>query len=315
MVSTPVFPSSQQQPSQAPVTNSKPASVAPVVRTVLTIQRAKEQQRKLVSLTCYDYTTARLLDEDGEVDILLVGDSLAMTVLGHPDTLRVTMDEMLHHVKAVVRGAKHALVLADMPFLSYQIDHAEAIRNAGRFMQEGGAKAVKLEGAFPPIIRLVEHLTAIGIPVVGHLGFTPQSVNTLGGYRVQGKGLTAAKQLIEDSLKIQEAGAFALVLEMVPVEVAAFISQRLTIPVIGIGAGQACDGQVLVIDDLLGRYSEITPRFVRRYMQSASLIRTAVQEFASDIQSGQFPMDATEGFPVPESEHAALETLFATFRK
>ncbi len=316
MVSTPVSSPTVLAGGSMLESASKSCSHAsPMVRTVLSFQRAKEKQRKIVSLTCYDYTTARLLDEEGDIDLLLVGDSLAMTVLGHPDTLRVTMDEMLHHVKAVSRGTKHALVLADMPFLSYQVEHTEAIRNAGRFMQEGGAKAVKLEGASAPILRLVEHLTAIGIPVVGHLGFTPQSVHTLGGYKVQGKGVSAARQLIEDALQLQKAGIFALVLEMVPVEVAAFISRLLTIPVIGIGAGQGCDGQVLVIDDLLGRYSEITPRFVRRYMQSAPMIRTAVKAFADDIQTGNFPVDAIEAFPVPESEHVELAALFATFTK
>ncbi len=266
--------------------------------TIQTFQKKKRKGEKIISLTAYDYTTARLLDDAG-VDFLLVGDSLAMTMLGHPNTLSVTVDEMLHHVKAVVRGTKRALVVADMPFMSYTTDHAEAVRNAGRFLQEGQCAAVKLEGAHPQIISLVEHLTRVGIPVMGHLGFTPQSVNTMGGFKVQGKTLSDARQIFEDARRLEEAGAFAVVLEMVPVEVAELITKELDIPTIGIGSGNVCDGQILVVDDMLGRYPDLSPKFVRRYMESDELIRDAVQRYRQDIQSGGFPNNTDEAFHFP----------------
>jgi 3-methyl-2-oxobutanoate hydroxymethyltransferase len=278
------------------------------------LKRKKEKGEKIVSLTCYDYSTARILDE-AEVDMLLVGDSLAMTVLGHPNTLSVTMEEMLHHTKAVARGAHHAMVVADMPFMSYQADPIEAVKNAGRFLQEGGAKAVKLEGASDRIVSVVRHLVEIGIPVIGHLGFTPQSVNTLGGFKVQGKTMEDAKRLIGDSLRLQEAGVCALVLEMVPVPVASLITRRLRIPTIGIGAGNVCDGQILVVDDLLGRYSELSPRFVRRYMPSGQLIHDAVTAYAGDIRSGNFPNNDTEAFGFPEELMSELAPLFENILK
>jgi len=278
-------------------------------QSVASFKRKKDKGEKIVTLTCYDYSTARILDE-AEVDLLLVGDSLAMTLLGHPNTLSVTMEEMLHHVKAVSRGTQHAMVVADMPFMSYQADHTEAIKNAGRFIQEGGAKAVKLEGASDRMVSVVRHLVEIGIPVMGHLGFTPQSLNTLGGFKIQGKTLEDAKRLIGDALRLQEAGVFALVLEMVPVEVASLITRRLRIPTIGIGAGNVCDGQILVIDDLLGRYSELSPRFVRRYMASSQLIGDAVSAYAQDIRSGNFPNNETEAFGFPEEYLSELTPLF-----
>lgn len=278
------------------------------VQTVASLRRKKEKGQKLVTLTCYDYSTARILDEAG-VDLLLVGDSLAMTVLGHPNTLSVTVDEMLHHVKAVSRGARYAFVVADMPFMSYQTGWMEATKNAGRFVQEGGAQAVKLEGASDKVIEVVRHLVEIGIPVVGHLGFTPQMLNTLGGFKVQAKNLDDVRKLLGDALRLQAAGAFALVLEMVPVEVADLITRQLKIPTIGIGAGNVCDGQILVIDDLLGRYSELSPRFVRRYMDSKTLIHQAVTDYAADIQRGDFPDNAVEGFPFPSELMAELSEL------
>lgn len=287
------------------------SAVKRTTHSVASLKRKKEKGEKIVSLTCYDYSTARILDQAG-IDMLLVGDSLAMTVLGHPNTLSVTMDEMLHHVKAVSRGAKNAFVYADMPFMSYQADPVEAVRNAGRFIQEGGAKAVKLEGASDRVIEVVRHLVEIGIPVVGHLGFTPQMLNTLGGFKVQGKNLEDVKQLIGGALRLQEAGAFALVLEMVPVEVAQLITRRLRIPTIGIGAGNVCDGQVLVVDDLLGRYSELAPRFVRKYLNSTALIGEAVQQYGVDIQSGGFPDNQTEAFGFPEALLPDLEKLMDT---
>lgn len=273
--------------------------------TVQSLKAKKLKGEKLVTLTCYDYTTAKILDEAG-VDLLLVGDSLAMTVLGHPNTLSVTVDEMLHHTRAVVRGTQHALVAADMPFMSYQADHDNAVKNAARFIQEGGAKAVKLEGASYRVLRVIEHLTEAGIPVIGHLGFTPQSLNTLGGFKVQGKSLEAARQLLEDAVKLQTAGCFAVVLEMVPTELATLISTRLEIPTIGIGAGNGCDGQILVIDDLLGRYTDLSPRFVRQYMQSKALVQEAVQAYGRDIQSREFPNNETEAFAFPPELLAQL---------
>ncbi|MEB3286833.1 MAG: 3-methyl-2-oxobutanoate hydroxymethyltransferase [Vampirovibrionales bacterium] len=263
------------------------------------LQAKKRRGEKIVSLTCYDYSTAKILDEAGCVDFLLVGDSLAMTVLGHPNTLSVTVDEMLHHAKAVVRGAQYALVIADMPFMSYQNDHASAIANAARFLQEAGVTAVKIEGASGRILEVIRHLSEIGIPVMAHLGLTPQSIHTLGGYKVQGKSIEAAKKLYEDALAVQEAGAFSLVLEMVPSELAQVISQRLKIPTIGIGAGNGCDGQVLVIDDILGRYGDLSPRFVRRYVESKPLIQQAARQYAKETLSGDFPNNQREAFSFP----------------
>lgn len=265
--------------------------------TVQTFAKRKRDGEKIVSLTCYDYTTARILDGAG-VDFLLVGDSLAMTVLGHPNTLSVTVDEMLHHVKAVSRGAQQAMVIADMPFMSYQVDHASAITNAGRFIQEGQAGAVKLEGATPMTLGIVDHLVRIGIPVMGHLGFTPQSVNTMGGFKVQGRSVADASQMLEEARMLQAAGVFALVLEMVPVEVAQMITQQLTVPTIGIGSGNVCDGQILVVDDMLGRYQDLTPRFVRQYLRSAELITTAVQQYRQDITDRTFPDNNQEAFHI-----------------
>jgi 3-methyl-2-oxobutanoate hydroxymethyltransferase len=279
---------------------SKAKAVTP--QSLLKSKRAGE---KVVSLTCYDYTTARLLDQTS-VDFLLVGDSLAMTVLGHPNTLSVTVDEMLHHVKAVVRGTQRALVVADMPFMSYQVDLPSAVRNAGRFIQEGQAGAVKLEGATPLTLSIIDHLTHIGIPVMGHLGFTPQSVNTLGGFRVQGKRVADAKTLLEEAKLLESVGAFAVVLEMVPVEVAEIITQQLRIPTIGIGSGSGCDGQILVIDDLLGRYQDLSPRFVRQYLQSARLIPDAVEAYAQDVRHGAFPDNTTEAFRFDTEQLAEL---------
>lgn len=277
--------------------------------TVLSLQRKKQRGEKLVTLTCYDYSTARILDDAG-VDLLLVGDSLAMTVLGHPNTLSVTVDEMLHHVKAVSRGATRAMVAADMPFMSYQVSKEEAVRNAGRFIQEGGAQAVKLEGATELTLSIIRQLTEIGIPVIAHLGFTPQSLNTLGGFKVQCKSVEDAKQLMRDALALQEAGAFALVLEMVPVEVAGLVSARLAIPTIGIGAGSGCDGQILVVDDILGRYGNLSPRFVRRYMDSTALITEAVEAYAADIQRLDFPDNQAEAFAFPPE---LLPDLYLSF--
>ena len=228
--------------------------------SVATFKKAKEEGRKLTMLTAYDYSTASHIDKAG-VDSILVGDSLGNVMLGYEDTISVTMEDMIHHGAAVARGAKNALVVIDMPFMSYQTSVYDAVVNAGRLMKEGRAGAVKLEGG-REVVPQIKAIVAAGIPVVAHLGLTPQSVNALGGYKVQGKTEEAAKKLMEDSLAVEEAGAFALVLECVPAKLAELISKKLSIPTIGIGAGAGCDGQVLVYQDMLGMFSDYTPKFV-----------------------------------------------------
>jgi 3-methyl-2-oxobutanoate hydroxymethyltransferase len=298
--------------SSHPIPSADNAPIEELPQSVLTLRHAKGM-KKLTCLTCYDYSTAVTLDQAG-VDILLVGDSLAMTVLGHPNTLSVTVDEMLHHTKAVARGAQKAFLVADMPFMSYQIDLAESVRNAGRFLKEGLAKAVKIEGASDSVLLLMKRLQEIGIPVMGHLGFTPQSVHQTGGFKVQAKSIEDAERLIRDAQAVQDAGAFALVIEMIPHELATFISESLDIPVIGIGAGNGCDGQILVVDDLLGRYSQLSPRFVRRYMQSDLLIDEAVKSYRQDIETGSFPSNHAEAFSFPARLHNELNALFERLR-
>lgn len=246
--------------------------------------------KKIVCLTAYDYPTARLLDEAG-VDVILVGDSLAMVVLGHESTLPVTLDEMLHHARAVRRGTKHALVVADMPFGSYHSDTAESLRNAVRFVKEAGVEAVKVEGG-ERRLELIARLTEAEIPVMGHVGLTPQSVNALGGYRVQGKTVDSAEQLLRDARAVEAAGAFAIVLEAVPRELATQITRELRIPTIGIGAGPDCDGQILVVHDLLGLTFDATPKFARKYANVGEVISNAVREYCDDVRSGSFPSDA-----------------------
>lgn len=273
--------------------------------TVLAVQAKKQQRQPIVMLTAYDFTMAKTLDAAG-VDMLLVGDSVAQTHLGHPNTLQITVDEMLHHVKAVTRGTQHAMVVADMPFMSYHISREQALTNAGRFIQEGQAQAVKLEGATDEVCHIIRHLTENGIPVVGHLGLTPQSIHTLGGYRVQGKTQADARRLLVDAYRLQEAGVFSLVLEMVPTEVAEIISDILAIPTIGIGAGNGCDGQVLVIDDVLGRFQEFKPRFVRTYANLSEHITEAVTRYANDVRERRFPDNATEAFALAEDEKEVI---------
>ena len=246
--------------------------------------------KKIVCLTAYDYPTARLLDEAG-VDVILVGDSLAMVVLGHDSTLPVTLDEMLHHARAVRRGTKHALVVADMPFGSYHSDTAESLRNAVRFVKEASVEAVKVEGG-ERRLELIARLTEAEIPVMGHIGLTPQSVNALGGYRVQGKTVDSAEQLLRDARAVEAAGAFAIVLEAVPRELATQITRELRIPTIGIGAGPDCDGQILVVHDLLGLTFDATPKFTRKYANVGEVISNAVREYCDDVRSGSFPSDA-----------------------
>jgi 3-methyl-2-oxobutanoate hydroxymethyltransferase len=252
--------------------------------------------QKITCLTAYDYATARLLDEAG-VDVILVGDSLGMVVLGHENTLSVTIDEMLHHTRAVHRGTRCALVVADMPYGSYHADLGESLHNAMRFVKEAGAEAVKVEGG-ERRLELISRLTEAEIPVMGHVGLTPQSVNALGGYRVQGKTADAAEQLIRDARAVEAAGAFAVVLEAVPRELAAQITRELRIPTIGIGAGPDCDGQILVVHDLLGLTFGQTPKFARQYANVGSMISKAVQQYCEDVRGGMFPLDG-------ESYHAA----------
>src|SRR6202158_566638 len=246
--------------------------------------------KKIVCLTAYDYPTARLLDEAG-VDVILVGDSLAMVVLGYDSTLPVTLDEMLHHARAVRRGTKRALLVADMPFGSYHSDTAESLRNAVRFVKEAGVEAVKVEGG-ERRLELIARLTEAEIPVMGHIGLTPQSVNALGGYRVQGKTTDSAEQLLRDARAVEAASAFAVVLEAVPRELAAQINRELPIPTIGIGAGPDCDGQILVVHDLLGLTFNQTPKFARQYANVGEVISNAVRSYCEDVRSGAFPSDS-----------------------
>jgi 3-methyl-2-oxobutanoate hydroxymethyltransferase len=248
-------------------------------------------------LTAYDYTMACLLDEAG-VDCLLVGDSLGMVMLGYENTLRVTMDEMIHHTKAVARGTRNAFVIGGMPFLSYHLNVEESVRNAGRFIQEGGAQAVKLEGG-RDVVDKIRAIVRAQIPVLGHLGLTPQSVNAFGGFKVQGKDVQTARALVEDALRLQDAGVFGIVLECVPEGVARLISERLEIPTVGIGAGVGCDGQVLVIQDLLGMFRKLRPRFVKTYAEVGDTLVAAVKAYIDEVQKGTFPT-AAHSFPVDE---------------
>jgi 3-methyl-2-oxobutanoate hydroxymethyltransferase len=256
----------------------------------------KTAGQKIAVLTAYDAITARLFDSAG-IDVLLVGDSLGMVILGYETTLPVTMDDMVHHTRAVSRGASRALVVADMPFLSYQVSVEEAVRNAGRFMQEAGAEAVKIEGG-RPVLEVVRRLVDIGIPVMGHLGLTPQSVHQLGGFRMQARSEEAAEVLLAESRALEDAGAFSLVLESIPDRVAAEVTRALSIPTIGIGAGPFCDGQVLVSPDALGLYDGNVPSFVKQYANLRETITSAAREYAREVRDGEFPRPRREGEPV-----------------
>lgn len=255
--------------------------------TVATILQQKKTGDKISMLTAYDYSTAKLMDECG-VNSILVGDSLGMVMLGYENTLPVTMEDMLHHTKAVTRGAKNALVVADMPFMSYQTSVYDAVVNAGRIVKEGGAHAVKLEGG-AAVCPQIKAIVDSSIPVVGHLGLTPQSVNAFGGFKVQGKTYERAKQILEDALKIQEAGACMVVLECIPAELAALITERLDIPTIGIGAGADCDGQVLVYQDMLGMFSDLTPKFAKKFAEVGELMKSGFTAYIQQTKSGEFP--------------------------
>lgn len=255
--------------------------------TVLTFAKAKQEKEKISMLTAYDYSTAKLMNDAG-VNSILVGDSLGNVVLGYEDTVSVTMEDMIHHTRAVARGAKDALVVADMPFMSYQASVYDAVVNAGRLMKEGRANAVKLEGG-SEVCPQIKAIVDAGIPVCAHIGLTPQSVNTLGGNRVQGKTEAAARKLIEDALAVQEAGAFAVVIEAVPEKLAALITDKLDIVTIGIGAGNRCDGQVLVYQDMLGMFSDFTPKFVKRYANIGEIMTAAFKKYDEEVKSAAFP--------------------------
>ncbi len=255
--------------------------------TTATLLEMKRQGEKITVLTAYDWATAKLLDESG-VDVLLVGDSLGMVMLGLENTLSVTMEDMLHHCRAVARGAQRTLLVGDMPFMSYQVSPEQALVNAGRFLQEAGMHAVKVEGG-REILPAVRKMTQSGIPVLGHVGLTPQHVHQLGGFKVQGRTDAAAQRIREDAAALEEAGAFGLVLECVPAPLAQVISDQLTIPTIGIGAGPGCDGQVLVFHDVVGLYDRFTPKFVKKYAQVGTLMRDAVREYVQEVKAGTFP--------------------------
>ena len=271
--------------------------------TITQIQEMKRSGERIPVLTAYDYPTAKLVDEAG-VPMILVGDSLGMVVLGYDSTLPVTMEEMLHHIKAVVRGAQHALIVGDMPFMSYQPDVPTAVRNAGRFLQEGGAQAVKLEGG-ETVAETVRRIVEYGIPVMGHIGLTPQSVNQLGGYKVQGKTPKTAARLLRDAQALEEAGAFTVVLESVPAPLSRLITQRLSIPTIGIGAGVHCDGQVQVLHDMLGLTEEFLPKHAKRYVRLADIIKGVVGQYIQEVRNEAFPTDK-ESFSMDESVLAEL---------
>ncbi len=258
-------------------------------KTILDIARMKHDGEKITMLTCYDYPTARLLDESG-IDMLLVGDSVGVVVSGYDTTLPVTMEEMLYHTRAVARARTRALLVADLPFLSYQTDLREARTNAGRLIKDGGAEAVKLEGG-APVVDSIKAIVDMDIPVMAHIGLTPQSIHRMGGYRVQGKSQTAGERLLADALAVQAAGAFAVVLEGIPLKLAATITGELTIPTIGIGAGPHCDGQVLVIHDILGLCEKYSPKFVKRYADVKSIVVDAARQYAADVRDGTFPTD------------------------
>jgi len=266
--------------------------------TITEIKEMKQRKEKIPMLTAYDYVTAKMVDEAG-VPLILVGDSLGMVMLGYESTIPVTMEEMIHHTKAVVRGAKKALIIGDMPFMTYHISVSDALHNAARFIQEGGAQAVKLEGG-EVVAEQVRRLVDCGIPVMGHIGLTPQSVHQLGGFKVRGKAAEEAKKLLNDARILEEAGAFAIVLECTPAPLSELITQKLAIPTIGIGAGPDCDGQVQVISDMLGLYTEFVPKHAKQYARLAGEIKTAVSSYISEVKSLSFPT-AEQSYTMDES--------------
>ena len=271
--------------------------------TINRIKDMKQRGEKIAMLTAYDYSTAKLVDEVG-IPLILVGDSLGMVVLGYESTIPVTMEEMLHHTKAVVRGTKQAMVIGDMPFMTYHISVDDALKNAARFIQEGGAQAVKLEGGVT-VAEKVSRIVDCGIPVMGHIGLTPQSIHQLGGFKVRGKTPEAATRLLEDARALEEAGAFAIVLETVPAPLATLITQKAGVPTIGIGAGIGCDGQVLVINDVLGSFTDFVPKHAKQYARLTDIIKNAVTEYYTEVTAGSFPTDK-QSFSMDESILAKL---------
>jgi 3-methyl-2-oxobutanoate hydroxymethyltransferase len=267
--------------------------------TPVDIQAMKKDGKRIAMLTAYDYPTALLEDRAG-IEIILVGDSLAMTVLGYENTLPVTMEAMIHHTKAVTRGAKYALIIGDMPFMSYNTSEKDAIFNAGRFMKEAGADAVKLEGG-ASVKETVRAIVRAGIPVMGHIGLTPQTISMLGGFKVQGKDAQAAQKIIDDALSLEDAGAFSVLLEAVPAPIAKRVTERLKVPTIGIGAGVHCDGQVLVVHDLLGLFDRFTPKFAKRYVNLSELMLKAFDSYRDEVMKGTFPTDQ-HSFHIDEKE-------------
>ena len=258
-----------------------------MTNTITTFKEQKLKGDKITMLTAYDYSTAKLMDNAG-INGILIGDSLGMTMLGYEDTLSVTMEDMIHHTACVARGAKNALVVADMPFMSYQVSVEEAVRNAGRLMKEGRAQADKLEGG-ASVCKQIKAITEASIPVMAHLGLTPQSVNAFGGFKVQGKSLEAARTLIVDAKRVEEAGAFSVVLECVPAALAKIITETISIPTIGIGAGAGCDGQILVYQDMLGMYSDFTPKFVKKFANVGQVMTQAFADYIKETKEGTFP--------------------------
>lgn len=268
------------------------------------IKEMKQKGEKIAMLTAYDYMTAKIVDETS-IPLILVGDSLGMVILGYDSTIPVTMDEMIHHTKAVVRGSKNAMVIGDMPFMSYHISAEQALSNAARFIQEGGAQAVKLEGGVN-VADKVRKIVDCGIPVMGHIGLTPQSINQLGGYRIQGKDLETARRLLEDAKVLEKAGAFAVVLETVPAPLAEFITKSINIPTIGIGAGAGCDGQVQVISDILGLFTDFVPKHAKQYAKIADIISRAITDYREEVKAGDFPTTA-QSFTMDETILKELE--------
>ncbi len=273
-------------------------------KSIQKIQNFKKEGKKITVLTAYDYSTAKYFDQAG-IDMILVGDSLAQVALGYDNTTDVGMDEMLVFTKAVSRAVENAIVIADMPFMSFQVDKAQTMKNACEFIK-AGANAVKLEGCSDFIIDNIKHLTQNGIPVIGHLGFTPMSINSIGGHKIQGKNADRTIDILKEALKLQSAGCFAVVLEMVPLQSSQFISQRLRIPTIGIGAGRFCDGQVLVSDDLLGKYDRFKPKFARQYSSLKDIIFNVAKAFVTDVENSTFP-NINESFVLDEKEIEKLE--------
>jgi len=275
----------------------------------VTINQVKEMKRKgekIAMLTAYDYSTAKIIDE-ADIPLILVGDSLGMVVLGYETTIPVTIEAMIHHTKAVVRGTKRSLIVGDMPFMTYHLSAEDALRNAARFIQEAGCQAVKLEGGVT-VAEKVRRVVDCGIPVMGHIGLTPQSIHQLGGFKVQGKTPEAAIKLIKDARALEEAGAFAIVLETVPAQLASLITQKVDVPTIGIGAGIGCDGQIQIINDILGLFTDFVPKHAKQYIKLAEIIHNVVSEYASEVKSGGFPTDQYSFF-LDESVAAELSKL------